>query len=339
MACAAVGVPRSTHYSRLRSRAPKSESVKSGRNTHSRRLSHEERAKVLAMLHSPRFIDKAPHTVYAALLDEGIYLCSPRTMYRILASCNEVRERRNQARHPAYPKPELLATAPNRVWSWDITKLKGAQKGELYYLYVILDIHSRYVVGWTLERSENAKTAKRLFRSTCKRHAISSQQLQVHSDRGAPMKAKTFAALLTQLGVDRSYSRPRVSNDNAFSESHFKTVKNQPKFPKRFGSFEDALSYCRRFFEWYNNEHYHSGIAYMTPYTVHHGKSDTVRAKRQSVLEKAFNATPQRFVHGLPRASAPPQETWINRPESELSQSTTPPLAVASLSATGAAVR
>jgi putative transposase len=235
-------------------------------------------------------------------------------MYRILSQECEVRDRRNQARRPIYTKPELLATAPNKVWSWDITKLKGPVKGELFYVYTIIDIFSRYVVGWTIARRENAENASKLFRKTIGRQRISKNSLQIHSDRGAPMKAKTFVQLLAQLGVEASYSRPYVSNDNPYSESHFKTMKYQPGFPQRFGSFEDAEAHCRAFFEWYNNDHYHSGIALMTPHMVHFGQASSVSAQRQAVLDEAYAANKHRFVNGPPQTAKLPAAVWINPP-------------------------
>lgn len=262
-------------------------------------------------------MDKSPAVIRAILLDEGVYRCSDRTMYRLLHSRDEVRERLNQARRRDYTKPELLATAPNRVWSWDITKLKGPVKGELYYVYSILDLFSRFAVGWMIARSETAELAKQLFEETCARQGIDPERLHVHSDRGSPMKAKTFTQFLEKLGVNQSFSRPHVSNDNAFSESHFKTLKEQPGFPARFGSFEDAEAYCQWFFPHYNHEHRHSGIAMMTPYMVHYGLAPAVNRKRQQILHAAFSAHPERFVNGSPRTQQLPEAVWINRPAPE----------------------
>jgi len=268
------------------------------------------------VLHSDRFVDKAPQEVYATLLDEGSYLCSVRTMYRILERHQEVRERRNQLRHPEYIKPELLATAPNQVWSWDITKLLGPVKWTYYYLYVMLDIFSRYVVGWLLANCESALLADYFIRETCAKQGIEPGQLVIHADRGTSMKSKRVGLLLADLGVTKSHSRPHVSNDNPFSESHFKTMKYRPEFPKRFGSMEDARSFCRRFFPWYNEEHCHSGIGLMTPWAVHSGQAEGIRARRKKVLEAAYGAHPDRFVKGLPEPPRLPEAAWINPPDS-----------------------
>jgi putative transposase len=271
---------------------------------------------VLQVLHEDKHVDKSPPAVYASLLDEGIRLCSPRTMYRILKSRGEVVERRRQTRRYDHVKPELLATKPNRVWSWDITKLKGPQKGELFYVYTILDIFSRYVVGWMIAPCENAELAVQLFETTCARQQVDGKRLKIHSDRGAPMKAEKFARLLRSLGIGRSFSRPHVSNDNPFSESQFKTFKYQPEFPRRFGSFEDAQSYCQWFFDWYNNQHFHSGLALMTPHMVHSGQGAQVTRRRQRVLDTAFRAHPERFVRGRPLSLRLPEAVWINPPDS-----------------------
>jgi putative transposase len=270
---------------------------------------------VLGELHTDRFVDKAPATVYATLLDEGTYHCSIRTMYRILHDSQEVRERRNQLRHPKYKKPELLATAPNQVWSWDITKLLGPAKWTYYYLYVILDIYSRYVVGWMLASCENADLAKRLIRETIEKENINADELTIHSDRGPAMKSHTVAQLLATLGVTKSHSRPHVSNDNPFSESQFKTLKYRPEFPDRFGSQEDGRRFCQRFFRWYNHEHYHSGIGLLTPFIVHYGLAEAVLVKRQQTLDTAYTAHPERFVRKPPTVLALPEAVWINPPD------------------------
>lgn len=279
-----------------------------------RALSSEERQRVIDVLHEERFMDKAPAEIYATLLDEGRYLCSIRTMYRILKSLDEVRERRNQLRHPQYKKPELLAVAPNQVWSWDITKLKGPAKWNYYYLYVILDIFSRYAVGWMIATRETAELAKTLIAETCLRQGIDRSQLIIHSDRGSPMKSKAVALLLSDLGVGKSFNRPHVSNDNPYSESHFKTLKDRPLFPDRFGSIQDARVFCRHFFAWYNDEHYHGGIALMTPATVHYGQAQDCNDARQKILWNAHDAHPERFVRGRPKAIAFPPAVWINKP-------------------------
>ena len=269
---------------------------------------------VLDLLRDPRFADLAPAEVYATLLDEGIYHCSIRTMYRILDAHNEVRERRNQIRHPVYTKPELLAEAPNTVWSWDITKLKGPAKWTYFYLYVIIDIFSRRVVGWCVADAESAVMFKELFEETIIKHNVPPGQLTLHADRGASMKAKATAQLLADLGVTKSHSRPHTSNDNPFSESHFKTLKYQPQFPKLFGCIEDAKAFCRRFFPWYNQEHHHVGLGLMTPDQVHYGQADDFHAARQRTLDRAFIANPERFVRKPPTPPDKPTAVWINPP-------------------------
>lgn len=255
---------------------------------------------MLDVLHEERFIDKTPAEIYATLLDEGKYVCSISTMYRILRANEEARERRRIAKHPNYKKPELLATGPNQVWSWDITKIKGPQKWNHYHLYVIVDIYSRYVVGWMLAPRENAKLAKQLIKETCRKHRVDPLQLTIHSDRGSAMTSHTVAQLMADLGVTKSLSRPHTSNDNPYSESQFKTLKYCPTFPARFGSIQDARAFMYGFFEWYNNDHRHSGIALMTPYTVHYGLSQDCIRVRAAVLSEAFKKNPERFVKGLP---------------------------------------
>ena len=267
------------------------------------------------MLHSDRFVDVAPPEVYATLLDEGTHLCSVRSMYRYLATAGEVRERRNQLAHPRYARPELLATAPNQVWSWDITKLRAAQKWTYYYLYVLLDIYSRYVVGWMLAHRESGELAARLVADTCAKQGIEPGQLTVHADRGSAPKSKTLAQMFADLAVDASHSRPRVSNDNPFSEAHFKTLKYQPDYPERFGGYDHGLTYCRVFFPWYNDEHRHSGIAMLTPADVHYGRAADVLAERQRVLDAAFAAHPERYVNKRPTVQSLPDAVWINPPE------------------------
>jgi putative transposase len=313
LACDALGVPRASFYrSRKSAPAPR---PKKPRPTPERALAPDERAEVLDLLHSPRFVDVAPAEVYATLLDQGKHLCSVRSMYRYLAAEGEVRERRNQLVHPHYAKPELLATAPNQVWSWDITKLRAAQKWTYYYLYVLLDIFSRYVVGWMLAHRESGELAARLVEETCVKQNVEAGQLVVHADRGSAPKSKSLAQMLTDLGVEASHSRPRVSNDNPFSESQFKTYKYQPEYPDRFGSYEHALSYSRNFFDWYCNHHRHSGIAMLTPADVHYGRAAAVLAERQNVLDAAYAAHPERFVKGPPKVPSLPQAVWINPPE------------------------
>lgn len=313
-ACRALGVVRATLYRhRARLRRP-GIGLQPRRRKQPRALRPEEQQAVLAELHSERFVDRAPAAVYAALLDEGRYLCSVRTMYRLLAAAGEVRERRNQLCHPAYSKPELLATRPNELWSWDITKLLGPVKWTYYYLYVLLDVFSRYVVGWMLAYRESAALASTLIEQSVKKHAIRPGQLTVHADRGAAMTSKPVALLLADLGITKTHSRPHVSNDNPFSEAQIKTLKYWPEFPERFGSIEDARAFCRMFFDWYNNEHYHSGLALLTPAMVHFGQTAAVLARRSEILAAAYARNPERFVHGVPEPAEPPKAVWINPP-------------------------
>ena len=282
---------------------------------HPRALTVNERHQVLGVLNSERFCDQAPGEVYATLLDEGRYLCSERSMYRILAEHQQVRERRDQQRHPCYQAPELIASRPNEVWSWDITKLMGPAKWTYFYLYVILDIFSRYVVGWMLAYRESAELAKKLIEQTIERHTIGPGTLTVHADRGAPMRSKVVAFFLAELGVTKSHSRPYVSNDNPYSESQFKTMKYRPEFPDRFGCYQDAHRFCAEFFPWYNHEHHHSGLGYLTPYEVHWGLAEKRRDQRAGVLQLAYERNPQRFVRGMPKPALLPTAAWINKPK------------------------
>jgi transposase InsO family protein len=308
--CAALGISRATvHRRRMRPSAPPHP-----RPRPARALTEPQQRQVLDLLHAPRFADQAPAEIYATLLDEGVHHCSIRTMYRILNRNGEVRERRRQLRHPAYQKPELLAERPNQVWSWDITKLMGPAKWRYFYLYVILDIYSRRVVGWRVADAETATLFKPLFDETIEKQAVPPGQLTLHADRGGPMKAKATAFLLADLGVTRSHNRPHTSNDNPFSESHFKTLKYQPRFPQRFGCIEDAAAFCRQFFDWYNQDHHHTGIGLMTPDQVHYGQADAVHAARQTTLDRAFLKHPERFVMRPPRSPAKPTAAWINPP-------------------------
>lgn len=312
-ACKALGVSRSVFYrnrKRLRIVGPQK------RRSHPRALSAEEREHVLELLHCERFVDKAPQEIYATLLDEGRYDCSISTMYRILRENEEVKERRDQLRHPEYTKPELLATAPNQVWSWDITKLLGHVKWSYYYLYVIMDIFSRYVVGWMVAQREAAVLAEKLIQETCEKQKIKEGQLTIHADRGSSMKSKTVALLLSDLGVTKTHSRPHTSDDNPYSEAQFKTLKYRPEFPKRFGSIEDARNFCRGFFEWYNMAHRHCGIALLTPEDVHYGRAEEVLSSRREVLQTAYLAHPERFVKKIPEPAALPKAAWINKPDS-----------------------
>lgn len=278
-------------------------------------LSINERLTVFNILHSERFIDRAPHEICATLLDEGIYHCSVRTMYRLLNEAGEVRERRQQRCHGVYAKPELLATGPNQVWSWDITKLKGPQKWSYFHLYVVIDIFSRYVVAWMIAERESAKLAEQLFEETCEKQGIKPGQLTVHADRGSSMRSKPVAFMLADLGVTKTHNRPYTSNDNPFSESQFKTLKYCPEFPERFGSLQDARSFCQTFFAWYNNEHRHSGISMLTPSTAHHGLADITVSKRNEVLKVAFSKHPARFKYRQPFADPLPSAVWINKPD------------------------
>ena len=311
-ACDAMAIPRASYY--RHNREPKAMKESRSNQSH-RRLSDVERQQVLDVCHDTAYLDKAPYEIYATLLDKGSYLCSVSTMYRILRSENEVRERRNQRTHPSYRKPELLATRPNTVWSWDITKLLGPVKWTYFYLYVILDIFSRYVVGWMIAGRESAELAGLLIEETCLKQGIDFNQLTIHSDRGPAMKAKTMAQLLANLGITKSFSRPHVSNDNPFSESHFKTLKYRPTFPKRFGSLEDAKSFCQEFFTWYNQEHRHTGIALLPPEVVHYGLASNVITQRNQVLLEAYRKYPERFVNKIPTAPQLPEAVWINPPE------------------------
>ena len=318
-ACAALTVSRASLYRRHRPTGPPRR-----RPSPSRALSPTERQVVCDVLHAERFVDKAPAQAYATLLDEGTYHCSVRTMYRLLAAEHEIRERRNQLRHPAYQKPELLATAPNQVWSWDITKLLGPVKWTYYYLYVILDIFSRYVVGWMLALQETARLATRLIAETSAKQGIEAGQLTIHADRGSPMKSHGVALLLGSLGITKTHSRPHVSNDNPYSEAQFKTLKYCPEFPDRFGSFEDALGFCRRFFGYYNHAHRHSGIGLMTPSMVHHGLAGQITTARQHTLLAAAARHPERFVRQLPRPPRLPEAAWINPPATNTTRQAAP---------------
>lgn len=314
--CDALGLPRASYYRRVR----RQQEPPPAARRPARALTAAERDHVLAVLHEDRFVDLPPAEVYATLLDEGTYLCSIRTMYRILAANKEVRERRDLLRHPVYAKPELLATKPNQVWSWDITKLKGPEKWSYFYLYVIIDIFSRCVVGWMLADRESATQAKKLIAETCRRHGITPGALTLHADRGAAMTAKATGHLLADLGITKTHSRPYQSNDNPYSESHFKTMKYRPEFPDRFGSIQDARAFCRHFFNWYNNEHHHSGIGLLTPQLVHAGRADEIRRKRQAVLDEAYAKQQGRFVRRRPRPPELPAAAWINPPKNSEQQ-------------------
>jgi len=312
-ACIALGVARATFY-RYRGNLDGSQTRALDRQPPARSLSLVERKTVLDLLTSERFADDAPRQIWAALLDEGKYFCSVSTMYRILRAECGVRERRDQLRHPVYSKPELLATGPNQVWSWDITKLLGPAKWTYFYLYVILDIFSRYVVGWTLATRESGTLAQLLIAETCTKQSIAPGQLTMHADRGSSMKSTPVAQLLADLGVTKTHSRPYVSDDNPFSESQFRTMKYRPEFPDRFGSIQDGRAFCRPFFEWYNTQHHHSGIGLHTPYSVHHGLAQAINDARRLTLSEAHSAHPERFVRKPPEPPALPGAVWINPP-------------------------
>jgi len=310
-ACRALGAP-ATIYRRRRPPEPRPPRP---RPVPDRALSTAERERVQELLHSQRFVDSSPAQVWATLLDEGTYLCSERTMYRLLeARHGGVRERRDQLTHPAYSRPELLAERPNELWSWDISKLLGPAKWTYFYLYVILDVFSRYVVGWTVQHRETGPIAEALIAQAIEQQQIARDQLTVHADRGGPMRSKPVAFLLGDLGITKTHSRPYTSTDNPYSEAHFKTLKYRPAFPARFDSIEQAREFCREFFGWYNHDHRHSGIGLMTPATVHYGRATRVHADRQRVLDAAYQATPDRFVRRAPAAPPVPTAAWINKP-------------------------
>ena len=312
-ACEALGVARASFY-----RQPVFGPALpvAPRPTPARALNPEERGVVLGILNSERFQDCSPASIQATLLDEGQYLCSTRTMYRFLEQHGATRERRDQLTHPAYQKPELLATSPNQLWSWDITKLRGPAKWTYFYLYVILDVFSRYVVGWMIAPRESSALAKKLIKDTCGKHLILPGELNLHADRGSSMRGKPVAFLLADLGVTKTHSRPYTSNDNPYSESQFRTMKYRPEFPDRFGCIQDARAFCQPFFAWYNDDHRHSGIGMLTPAMVHFGLAPAIRQQRQTVLDAAYLAHPDRFVRRPPSPLPLPKEVWINKPQS-----------------------
>jgi putative transposase len=309
---AALGVSRATFYRHRQPRLPRMRVKRKPQRT----LSEPERTRVLSVLHSERFVDRAPIQVFASLLDEGVYHCSWRTMYRILAEHCEVRERRDQCRHPHYRKPELVATRPNQVWSWDITKLRTFEKWIYLYLYVLLDLFSRYVVGWLLATVATAELGGRLIAESMAKQGVGPGEVTVHNDRGSQMTARTFSQLMVRLGVVPSYSRPHVPDDNPYSESHFKTLKYYPGFPALFTGVDDGIRHCRPFFCWYNNEHAHSGLGLLTPAVVHYGRTEEALRARGNVLREAWRMHPERFVNGPPRLPRPPSEVWLNKPPS-----------------------
>ena len=348
-ACEAVGLPRRSYYRAQVPVVPTLTSPIRERPPSPRALSTDEKTTVRELLNSERFQDQAPREVYATLLDEERYLCSWRTMYRILAENHEIRERRDQLQHPAYAKPELLATRPNQVWSWDITKLRGPVTWTYYYLYVILDVYSRYVVGWMIAERESEELAQELIRVTCEKQGIQPGQLTLHADNGSAMIAKSVAQLLIDLVIEqsdlaglgslklpksarlwkfetpqdfavevldvvKSHSRPQVSDDNPYSESQFKTLKYRPDYPERFASLVAARTWAQTFFAWYNAEHHHTGLGLLTPMVVHSGQAETVLQKRQQVLDLAYAAHPERFVKHAPVPAQLPVAVWINPP-------------------------
>jgi len=314
-ACRATGRSQADHYRRHRKSPPPPVKPRPPRRPQPRALSDQERVSVRAVLNSPGFADATPATVYHTLLDEGAYLCSTSTMYRILREHDEVHERRRQAVHPAHVKPELWATHPNEVWSWDITRLRGPGKRVFYHLYSIIDIYSRYTVGWMVAAREGEDLAERLIADTLAKQNIHPGQLTIHADRGSSMASRTVAQLLSDLGVTKSHSRPRVSNDNPYSEAQFKTLKYRPDFPDRFGSIEEARRHIKGFFWWYNHEHYHSGVGWHHPADVHHGRVEQVRQTRAEVLSAAYARNPERFIRKPPEPPAIPTTVWINEPE------------------------
>jgi putative transposase len=311
-ACQALDRPRASYYRDRRKASARA--VTAVRPAPARALAPAEREAVLAHLHQERFQDRSPAAVYATLLDEGEYHCSIRTMYRLLEQRGESRERRDQLIHPPYQKPELMATAPNQLWSWDITKLLGPAKWTYFYLYVILDVFSRYVTGWMAAMRESAELAKRLIEESCKKQCIPPGQLTLHADRGISMTSKSVAFLLADLGVTKTHSRPHVSDDNPFSESQFRTMKYRPEFPDRFGCIQDSRAFCQGFFRWYNEEHRHSSLGLLTPAMVHYGQAASVVQQRQAVLDTAYQHHPERFVRSAPKPPALPNAVWINKP-------------------------
>jgi putative transposase len=313
-ACRVLAVPRSWYY-RQKVAGSQVQENRESRPRPQQALSVAEKAEVRTVLNSERFADESPREVYATLLDEGRYLCHWRTMYRVLAEHEEVRERRNQRQHPQHDKPQLLASRPNELWSWDITLLKGQTRRLFYYLYVILDVYSRFVVGWMVAQGESSELAEILIAATCDKQKIRRDQLTLHADRGSAMRAQTLAQMLADLGVTKTHSRPYTPDDNPYSEAQFKTMKYRPNYPDRFESLDQARSWARAFFPWYNYEHHHTGLGLMTPAVVHYEHVDEVRAKRQCVLDDAYAAHPERFVKGRPTAPNAPDQVWINSPQ------------------------
>lgn len=313
-ACQSLNYPRSSYYRHISSK-PAIQTILHKR--HHLRINNNKRLEILKLLNSERFMDKAPATIHANLLDDGIYICSERTMYRILAENQQVKERRKGHRKNNFAKPELLAERVNQVWSWDITKLKTNKKWRYFHLYVIMDIFSRYVVGWMIAERESEVLAQKLIKQTCFNQQIEPNQLYLHADRGASMKSKAVAQLLIDLKVEKSHSRPHTSNDNPYSEAQFKTLKYHVDFPDRFNNMTEAKLFCQKFFEWYNHEHKHAGIAMLSPYDVHYHKADVILKKRQAVLDEAFARHPERFSKKRPECRKLPRNVWINKPDLE----------------------
>jgi putative transposase len=330
-ACRALQLPRAAIY-RARTRRGEGRMPRVSRRPRPPlALTEIERARLLATLNSERFADMAPAAIYATLLDEGQYLASVRTMYRLLAEEGQSLERRAQRVHPVYEKPELLANAPRQVWSWDITKLKGPVRWSVYHLYVILDIFSRYVVGWMVALREAAELAEQLIAETIAKQQIAPGTLTLHADRGTSMRSKPVAALLVDLDVARTHSRPHVSDDNPYSESQFKTLKYRPDFPKRFGSIEDARAHCQQFFHWYNHGHRHSGIGLMTPHALHYGTAEALREKRAQTLQLAYATQPLRFKGRVPQPPMLPAVAWINPPKENITSAKPDPCSLISV--------
>lgn len=316
-ACQALGINRPTWYAQNRTSPPPPRPPRQ-RRPHPKALSQAERAEVAATLNGERFADTAPAEVWATLLDEGVYLCSESTMYRILRERGEVRERRRQGTHPPRKKPELMADAVNTVWSWDVTKLRGPEPRTFYFLYTMIDIYSRYTVGWMVAECESDDLARQFIEDTVDKQAVPADRLTIHSDRGAIQTAKSVAVLMADLGVTRSHSRPKVSNDNPYSESQYKTIKYRPDYPKQFQGLGHARSWCADFFDWYHHDHRHCGIGYHTPHDVHHGLADRVREYRADILTDAYQRHPERFVHQHPQPPEIPTQAWINKPTEDI---------------------
>lgn len=312
-ACNGFGIPRSSYYYW---KNPDSKTVlHRDRKLPDFAYTNAEKHEILNVMNSDIYMNQTPYEIYASQLDEGKYICSVRTMYRILSENDQVKERRKIRMSTNYKKPELLATKSNQIWTWDITKLKGPEKWTYFYLYVMIDIFSRFVVGWMVAFRELSSLAKEFITETYKRQNIKRDQLTIHADRGTSMKSQPVAFLLSDLGVTKSHSRPYVSNDNPYSESHFKTMKYRPEFPERFNSLAEAREFCRSFFDWYNKDHYHSGIGFLTPESIHYGFAENILENRKKVLLNAFEKNPKRFRSKKPKLKNLPKSVWINKPD------------------------